>query len=214
MNPALRRYERQITRTVAIDYWLYLPRDYERESQPWPLMLFLHGRGERGDLERAKKHGPPKRVAEGTDFPFLIVAPCCPADEWWQPDVLELLLEEICASYRVDPDRVYGTGLSMGGFGIWATAITYPRRFAAIAPICGGGSPYMAERIAHLPTWVFHGAKDPIVPLYESQRMVDALKSVGGDVRFTVYPDGEHDVWTRAYNNPELYDWMLAQRRR
>lgn len=214
MNQTLRRYEREITRTISVDYWIYFPREYDRDSRLWPLLLYLHGAGERGDLEKAKKHGPPKRITAGGEFPFLVLTPSCPAEEWWQPDVLEHLLEDVCSTHRVDQDRVYGTGLSMGGFGIWAMAITFPRRFAAIAPICGGGSPYMAQRIAHLPVWVFHGGKDPVVPLYESQRMVDALKHVGGDVRLTLYPDGEHDVWTRTYDNPELYDWMTAQRRR
>lgn len=214
MNQTHKRYDRQITRSYNLDYWIYLPRDYDRESRPWPLLLFLHGAGERGDVEKAKKHGPAKQIEAGLDLPFIVVTPSCPAEKWWDPDAIEYLMQDICTAYRVDEDRVYGTGLSMGGFGIWATAITYPRRFAAIAPICGGGSPYMAARISHIPVWTFHGTADPIVPLYESQRMVDALKTVGGDVRFTIYPDAGHDVWTPTYDNPELYAWMLEQRRK
>lgn len=213
MNQTSRRYEQQVTRTFSADYWVYFPREYDHDQHPWPLMLYLHGAGERGDLEKAKKHGPPKQITAGAEFPCLVVTPSCPAEEWWQPELLEHLLQDLCATHRVDQGRVYGTGLSMGGFGIWATAITFPHRFAAIAPICGGGSPYMAHRIAHIPTWVFHGARDPIVPLYESQRMVEALKRVGNDARFTVYPDAEHDVWTRTYDNPELFEWMFAQRK-
>jgi len=213
MSHALMRFERQVSRTFQLDYWLYLPADYERDGRPWPLVLYLHGAGERGDVEKAKKHGPPKRIAAGADFPFLVVTPSCPAEQWWEPEPLEHLLRQVCSDHQVDTDRVYGTGLSMGGFGIWSLAITYPRRFAAIAPICGGGSPYLAYRIVHLPAWVFHGAKDPVVPLYESQRMVDALRNLSGDARLTVYPDAEHDAWTQTYDNPELYDWLLSHRR-
>lgn len=209
-----KRFERQVTRTFSLDYWMYLPPEYGRDQRAWPLVLFLHGAGERGDLEKTRKHGPFKRIAAGQQFPFVAVAPSCPAEQWWDPETLEHLLADLCAAHAVDEDRVYGTGLSMGGFGIWAMAITYPRRFAAIAPICGGGSPYMAYRIAHLPVWTFHGDKDPVVPLYESQRMVDALKKVGADVRFTVYPGTEHDAWTPTYDNPELYTWLLSHRRR
>lgn len=213
MNQSLKRFGRQISRQVSLDYWIYLPREYGRDSRPWPVLLFLHGAGERGDLERAKKHGPAKRITAGDDFPFIVVTPSCPAEQWWDPEALEHLLAEICATHSVDEGRVYGTGLSMGGFGIWAMAITYPHRFAAIAPVCGGGSPYVAGRIAHLPVWVFHGDEDPVVPIYESQRMVEALKRVGSDVRFTIYPGAGHDVWSRTYDNPALYDWFLTHRR-
>lgn len=213
MNQAAHRFERRIDRDVLLDYWVLLPREYGCDARAWPLLLFLHGAGERGDLDKAKKHGPPKLIASGTDLPFVVVVPCCPSEQWWDPEVLDHLLMEICATHAVDPDRVYGTGLSMGGFGIWAMAITYPNRFAAIAPICGGGSPYVVGRIAHLPAWVFHGDADPVVPLYESQRMVEALRRLGSDVRFTVFPGAGHDVWTDAYANPELYDWFLSHRR-
>jgi predicted peptidase len=101
----------------------------------------------------------------------------------------------------------------MGGYGSWKLAKLYPERFAAVAPICGGGDPGQADRLKDIPIWVFHGAKDPVVPLSESERMVEALKAVGGNVRFTVYPDAEHDSWTQTYDNPELYEWFLQQRR-
>ncbi|MBI4580883.1 MAG: prolyl oligopeptidase family serine peptidase [Planctomycetes bacterium] len=221
METRLRRIEKTISRLVVMDYWLYLPREYDRlEAGPtspdrrWPLMLYLHGIGERGDLEKAKKHGPPKRIAAGAEFPFIVLVPSCPPDRWWEPEPLEVLVQEVCETYRVDEDRVYGTGLSMGGFGIWSLAIAYPWRFAAIAPICGGGTPYLVSRIAHVPVWTFHGAKDPVVPLYESQRMVDALNDAGGNARITIYPDAEHDAWTATYEKPELYEWLLSQRRR
>jgi predicted peptidase len=215
MEVSLRRIDKPLTRKVCLDYWVYLPRDYDRPAlvQAWPLVLFLHGAGERGDRDKIRRHGPFKRIAAGTEFPFICVAPSCPAGQWWEPEPLHLLIEEVCSLYRVDRDRISATGLSMGGFGTWATAITYPQLFAAIAPICGGGTPYLVDRIAHLPVWTFHGGKDPVVPFYESQRMVDALRLVGNEARLTVFPDGGHDVWTPVYDNPELYDWLLSHRR-
>jgi predicted peptidase len=101
----------------------------------------------------------------------------------------------------------------MGGFGTWQLAAYAPERFAAIAPICGGGDPYWAKRLVHLPVWVFHGAKDAVVPLERSQIMVDALKKNGGNPKFTVYSEAEHDAWTATYDNPELYEWFLANKR-
>jgi hypothetical protein len=125
-------------------------------------------------------------------------------------ETLAALLEEIEQHYAVDPARIYVTGMSMGGFGTWAFATTYPDRCAAIAPICGGGNPARVGAIRHLPVWAFHGAQDPIVPLRRSAEMVTALRQCGGDVRFTVYPDAGHDAWTETYANPELYAWFLT----
>ncbi len=207
-------FSREITRTQSYKYWLYLPPGYSAD-RPWPLLLFLHGAGERGsDLNRVKIHGPAKLAAAGRDFPFILVAPQCPAEVWWDPEALTALLDDLNERYAVDPRRVYLTGLSMGGYGTWDLAIRQPDRFAAIAPICGGGIPFLAARhLKDLPTWVFHGAKDQVVPISESERMVDALKAAGGNVRFTVYPEAGHDSWTQAYNNPELYDWLLSHHR-
>ena len=207
-------FEREITRTVSINYLLYLPEAYDGSEEPWPLILFLHGAGERGvDLEQVKRHGPPKIVEEGKDLPFVLVSPQCPKDEWWSPDVLNALLDEVIANHRIDEDRIYVTGLSMGGFGTWHLAIQYPHRFAAIAPICRGGMPYLTHRIKHIPAWVFHGARGGTVPIEKSEEMVNALKRHGGEVRFTVYPEAAHDSWTETYDNPELYEWFLSHRR-
>ena len=212
--------KKTITRTVAINYLLYLPADYGKESKKrWPMILFLHGAGERGDnLDAVKKHGPPKLAAQGKDFPFIIASPQCPTDDWWTNltmlDALTALLDDVAANYRVDSDRIYLTGLSMGGFGTWELATAYPKRFAAIAPICGRGKPFMARRIKDIPTWVFHGAKDNTVPLKESEDMVAALKKAQApEVKFTVYPDAGHDSWTATYDNPELYEWFLQHTR-
>jgi predicted peptidase len=212
-------FKAEIKKTIKAQYLLYLPMGYAESKNQWPLMLFLHGAGERGDdLEKVKIHGPPKLIAkEGREFPFVIVSPQCPEDGWWssetQIEMLDALLNHIVHRYRIDQDRICVTGLSMGGFGTWSLAAEFPDRFAAIAPICGGGDPGDATRISHLPVWAFHGANDNLVALEKSQEMVDALKKAGGNVIFTIYPEAGHDSWTETYSNPELYTWLLKHRR-
>jgi predicted peptidase len=206
---------KKITTVADCNYLLYLPADYGKSDKKWPLIMFLHGAGERGkNVEVVKKHGPPKMIAQGKSFDFIIVSPQCPNDLWWpeQTEVLMALLDEIETKYRVDTDRVYLTGLSMGGFGTWTLAAKYPNRFAAIAPICGGSERISGSRLKKVPVWAFHGAKDPTVPLIRSQEMVDAVKKAGGDAKLTIYPEAEHDSWTETYNNPELYQWFLSHR--
>ena len=198
---------------VQMDYLLYLPKDYDKRES-WPLLLFLHGAGERGvDLERVKTHGPPKLIAGGKDFPFIVVSPQCPKDRWWEPVELVSLLDEVGEKYNVDSDRIYVTGLSMGGFGAWRLAFHAPDKIAAIAPICGGGETYWARRFAHLPVWAFHGAKDTGVPPQRSRGMVDALKKSGGAPKLTIYPEAGHDSWTETYDNPKFYEWLLEQKK-
>jgi predicted peptidase len=198
---------------VQMGYLLYVPKDYDKRES-WPLVLFLHGAGERGDdLELVKVHGPPKLITEGKDFPFIVVSPQCPKERWWEPIELTSLLDKIVKTHKVDEDRIYVTGLSMGGFGSWRLAAYTPKRFAAIAPICGGGETYWAKRFPHLPVWAFHGAKDTGVPPERSQAMVDALKKEGGKPKLTIYPDAKHDSWTETYNNPKFYEWLMEQER-
>jgi predicted peptidase len=197
-----------------LHYLLFLPSTYAVHPQRWPLMLFLHGAGERGeDLQLVKRHGVAKIVEEQPAFPLLVVSPQCPPTEAWAPEPLLALLDDIEQHYDVDPERLYVTGLSMGGFGTWAVAIAAPDRFAAIAPICGGGDPSRVGVLRHLPVWAFHGARDPIVPLQRTVEIVEALRQCGGNVRFTVYPEAGHDAWTATYANPELYAWFLAHTR-
>lgn len=208
-------FEKTITKTLRSQYLLFLPANYAKKQQKWPLILFLHGAGERGDdLAMIKIYGPSKYVEQNVNFPFIIVAPQCPADHWWpnELEVLTNLLDDVVAQYDVDTERIYLTGLSMGGYGTWSLASEHPDRFAAIAPICGGGLPILEMnrcRLKDVPVWAFHGAKDDVVPLAKSKEMVEAVKSYGGNVKFTVYPDTDHDAWTRTYNNKELYDWFL-----
>ncbi len=212
-------FQQEIVKTVGADFLLYLPDGYESSQERWPLLLFLHGAGERGDdLNRVEKHGPPKLIAEGRwSYPFIVVSPQCPEEDWWssgrQIDVLTALLDHVESTCRVDKDRIYVTGLSMGGFGSWRLACEHPDRFAALAPICGRGDPYRARAIRHLPVWVFHGAKDEVVPLAASQEMVDALEKAGGKAAFTVYPEAGHDSWSATYDNPALYEWFLSHTR-
>jgi len=204
-----------VTRAVSVDYLLYLPDGYESDAtRKWPMVVFLHGAGERGDdLAKVKIHGPARYVAEGKSYPFILIAPQCAERRWWDAQVIVELVERITRSYRVDPERVYLTGLSMGGFGTWSAAALAPDRFAAIAPVCGGGEPEAAAKLKNVPVWAFHGGKDPVVPVKFSQDMVDAINAAGGGAKLTVYPDAGHDSWTETYENPELYKWLLSHRR-
>ncbi len=199
-----------------LDYLLYLPLNYHTSGQTYPLLIFLHGRGESGsDLELLKRHGPPKLVETTMkDFPFIVVSPQSRDGLGWSIEGLNALLSHVLANHRVDAERVYLTGLSMGGGGVWLLAVSYPERFAAIAPVCGARiAVHAAGRVKHVPVWAFHGARDTIVPLALSEAMVQAVRAAGGDARLTVYPDAEHDSWTATYNNPELYSWLLSHRR-
>ncbi len=218
------KFEKSVTKQISLDYLLYLPKGYQKDKT-YPTILFLHGAGERGsDVNKVAVHGPPKLVKAGQEFPFIIVSPQCPEGQVWSVEALNLLLDEIEKDYRVDQTRVYLTGLSMGGYGTWALGLAYPERFAAMAPICGGGESitYLLNKrdkvrgpmIKDMPIWVFHGAKDPTVPLAESERMVEMLKKGGNKtIKLTVYPEAQHDSWTETYNNPELFEWFLKHKR-
>jgi predicted peptidase len=212
------------TQSIELNYLLFLPKDYAATpAKKWPLILFLHGSGERGtNIWKVAVHGPPKNVDANADFPFIVVSPQCPEGQIWSTDVLLRLLDEVVDQYTVDETRVYLTGLSMGGFGTWNLGMSYPERFAAIVPICGGGeminvllsSREKGDALKSLAIWAFHGAKDPVVPVEESQRMVEAAKKVGAqEVKLTIYPEATHDAWTQTYANPELYQWLLKHQR-
>ncbi len=181
----------------------------------WPLVVFLHGSGERGyDLERVRRTGLPSEIERGRYVDqFILVSPQCPEDSGWRPNLVMALIEHVCESFAVDRDRVYLTGYSMGAAGIWETACKYPDHFAAIAPLAGGGDMHQADRLKDLPIWAFHGAKDKTVPSSQTKAMLDAVRKCGGHARFTVYPDEGHSIWERTYQNPQLFEWLLAQRR-
>jgi predicted peptidase len=222
---------------ATLRYQLFVPSKYKAKGEKWPLLLFLHGLGECSDddLSKVKIHGPAKIVESRPDFPFVVVSPQCPPPVPWAPgkpfpktsqEIIELvqnawnvdqliqLVDHVRDNLNIDTDRVYVTGLSMGGYGTWRLVAKYPDRFAAAVPICGGGNPAtMAESLSKTPIWAFHGAKDPTVPLAESERMVQAVQRAGGDVKLTVYPEVGHLSWVPTYENQEVYNWLLAHRR-
>ena len=206
------KLEKEIIVNVKLQYLVYLPPTYSEDNENWPLVLFLHGAGERGnDLNFVNRNGPTKLVEEGKDFPFIMISPQCPLGQRWEARELSTLLDEVEKNYRVDKNREYVTGLSMGGEGTWKLIMAEPDRFAAAVPVCGRtGSSYLdACKLKDLPLWVFHGAMDDVVSLDESVRMVKALELCGNDVKFTVYPKANHNAWDETYNNEELYKWLL-----
>ena len=202
-------------REVKVRYLLFLPADYAAdESKRWPLVLFLHGSGERGDdLALVKKHGPPKFLDGRPDFPCLVVSPQCPSETRWNAAQLAKLIEALANNHRIDRRRLYVTGLSMGGSGTWSLLAEYPDLFAAGVPICGRGDVAQAEKIAKTPTWVFVGGKDRPQVVSANEEMVAALKKAGANVQFKLYPDLPHDCWTVTYDDPKVWEWLLAQKK-
>ena len=189
-----------------------LPDGYaEKPDQHWPMILFLHGSGQRGDdLDVLKDQGPLGYINKGHPLPFIVATPQCPRKDRWEPEKLALLVDKIEAQYRVDPKRIYVTGLSLGGFGSFDLAATYPQRFAAIAPLSGGEDPDIAERLKTVPTWIFHGAEDGVVPSSYSTDIADKMKAEGAtEVKLTIYPGVGHEKWDVTYSDPALYDWFL-----
>jgi predicted peptidase len=213
------------TKPIKVEYLLYLPKGYQTNSTTrWPLMIYLHGAGERSDnVFGVTWHGPPKLVRQGHNPPFIIVAPLCPPKQWWGDTKLLHLLNAVEKEYRVDTNRVYLTGMSMGGSGTWSLGLTQAKRFAAIAPICGNVSPNFLkkltpeqiEAIKSLPVWAFHGAKDTTALPAASEQMVKALMTMGStNVFFTKYSNADHDSWTETYKSQGFYQWLLKQKRK
>jgi predicted peptidase len=213
-------YLQEVLETQTWDYLLYVPTNTSaQEARGFPLIISLHGIGERGnDPQRVKRDGLAKVFDSDPDFPFYMVAPQCPESTEWYYDRTDTLTYKfilmILQRYPVDPDRVYITGFSMGGIGAWDMAIRYPELFAAVAPIAARRESYWNPcSMKKVPIWAFHGAMDDVVPLAAGQDVVDAFKACGGTVQFTIYPGVYHDSWTRAYSTQQLYDWLLQQRR-
>ena len=196
-------------------YVKYLPKDL-REGERYPLVVFLHGAGERGDdLDVACRHGYMKHVREdGAEYPFIYIAPQCPASKYWgcYTESLLAFLDEICDTLPVDRDRVYLTGLSMGGTGTWMLAMAAPDRFAAIAPICGSGICWNGGILADIPILVYHGDCDETVPIHESVSMIKGVNKRGGHAELRILYGVEHNAWDVAYSGDELYTWMLSHR--
>jgi predicted peptidase len=204
-----RSFSAVIEKKVGYMYLVNLPEEYS-ESESYPLVLFLHGAGERGDdLERVKIHGPVKSREVHAKHKFIIVSPQVPAGDIWDADALAALLDEVAREFPVDTTRVYVTGLSMGGYGTWDVISHYPEKFAAAIPICGWGNRQIIHKAKNVPVWAFHGARDTVIPFSRSEEMVSALNQAEGDAQLTVYHEAGHDAWTETYLKPEIYEWLL-----
>jgi predicted peptidase len=202
-------------------YVVFVPHDYKGDKD-YPLILFLHGAGERGDDgETPVKQGIGNAIKfKGGDkkFPFFVIFPQSRKGGSWKAGSADAdralgMLEEIQKQYKIDSNRIYLTGLSMGGYGTWSLAAAFPERWAAIAPICGGGDTSTAEKIKDIPCWCFHGDGDKAVPVQKSRDMIDALKKAGGSPRYSEMPFVGHNSWDPAYVTPELYPWLLSHKR-
>lgn len=212
---------KKIEQELKLGYALEFPEKYDetvKSGEKLPLLLFLHGMGERGnDLEMLFKEGLPRLIKSGRKFPFLTLIPQCPEESLWtdETESLHALLKEIMEKYNVDEKRIYITGISMGGFETYEMAMAYPDLFAAAVPICGGVANLMKrsylERLTNLPMWIFHGELDPLVDVSISKTIYQTLQDLGAkDVRLTTYPDLAHDAWTRTYDNEEFYTFLAS----
>ncbi len=211
--PEEKRFEKDVVLHVDWKYAQWLPEGYGASDKKWPLLVFLHGAGETGtNLSAVERHGPPKLAAAGRKFPFILVAPQSP-HLLWNPIEVNAFTEEMVKTLKVDPTRVWITGISMGGNGTWMAASIKPELYAAAVPICGWGDFFMVRRMAVMGVWAFHGAKDPTVPVAKTKELIDAIKYSGGKPLLTIDPDAFHDSWTKAYDDPKLWEWLEAQKR-
>jgi acetyl esterase/lipase len=219
---------------VTYRFQVYLPEDWRRDDhKQWPIILFLHGRGERGSEGMWQTQiGLPQAVRDHPErWPFIIVMPQCPLPAYWtDPDMLAMAmaaLDQEATEFHADPERTYLSGLSLGGYGAWELARLRPQRWAAVAISSSGIFwSYAPERwqqvstlpaeyahaLGHTPVWLFHGTEDNVVPARESELMFEAIKAAGGRVRLWLYQGLKHDCWTSAYNEPELPRWLLTHR--
>ena len=198
------------------DYVMYLPEDFD-ETKKYPLVFFLHGAGERGDdLDVACRHGYMKHVREsGREYPFIFIAPQCPQDKYWgcYTESLLAFLDYQISQLPIDVDRIYLTGLSMGGTGTWMLAMAAPERFAAIAPICGSGICWYGGMLKDIPVMIYHGDCDDIVPIDESVTMLKAIHKHAGNAELRICYGVGHNAWDIAYDGDELVNWMLQHSR-
>ncbi|MGL4463361.1 MAG: dienelactone hydrolase family protein [Planctomycetia bacterium] len=218
----------------ALPYRFLTPERPLAAGELYPLVIFLHGAGERGDDNEAQLVHGVKEFAKDSarkDFPCFLVAPQCPEGKKWvevdwsamthvsptEPSESEALLvaliDDLVKEHPIDPARLYVTGLSMGGYGTWDLICRYPERFAAAGVVCGGGDETAAPKAAKIPVWVFHGAKDGAVPVERSRNMIAALKKAGGSPKYTEYPEVGHNSWDAAYADPDFMSWLFAQKK-
>lgn len=206
-------FTKEVTTTVAFKYILQLP---ENQKEKFPLIIFLHGSGERGgDLEAVKNHSP-FTYQNLIQSPVAILAPQCPENVWWNTTALYELIKNITTKYNIDKSRIYLTGLSMGGWGTWKLAEEHPEMFAAIAPVCGPVDRTMiyeeeSGKLATMPIHIYHGALDDIVPPIQAIEMYQTLKKINKNIDLTIFPNDNHNSWDSTYSNPEFYKWLLSQ---
>jgi len=194
------------------EFLLYAPHNYNDPNiSSFPAIIFLHGRGESGkNIDLVKRHGLPKFLQTSKNFKFIVISPQCPPKTFWnRTDRMHEFLVEMIKRFKIDPNKVYLTGISDGGSGTWIWAKDYPNDFAAIVPVSGACFSDIAFDIKSIPTWIFHGMKDNTVKIHEDSVLYKNLSSLGDVVRFTVFPKGGHDIWDKTYSNPELYSWLL-----
>ena len=200
-------------RKEKYQYLLYLPKDYAAKKADYPLVIYLHGGSQRGqDLAKLKTYGLPYLVDKGRNFDFIIASPQCPDAKFWSTDNwFEPLYDEIKTKYRIDPKRIYLAGISMGGYGVWQTAVAYPDKFAALVPLCGGcDDSAQVCRIKQVPIWTFHGIADDVVSISETERLVRRLHDCGGNVKFTRLEKEGHGI-QYLFEDQAIYDWLLKQ---
>lgn len=203
-------------RSIAYGCLTYFPDEYSSPKKKWPLVIFLHGSGERGsDVQKVAAHGPPKQAAQGRKFPFVLLSPQCPDKQWWNADSLQALLDRFLEQQgdRIDRDRIYVTGLSMGGGGSWEWISRDNNPIAAAAIVCGAASAIPIRLKDPVPVWAFHGTSDDVVPPWITTMMIGQFRAAGGETRVTMYEGVNHGSWDRAYNEPELWDWLLSHRK-
>ncbi len=202
-----------ISQETKVGYLQYFPEGYDQSDEKFPLILFLHGGGESGnDLELVKKNGLTREIENGRKVPAIVLAPQNPNPKGlWDDVVIAAFLEAKIAELRVDESRIYLMGLSRGGHGVFRLAFQHPEKFAAAVVVCGGGPVSYAPWAKKVPFWFFHGDRDPVVPTAESERLSAAVTAAGGEAKLTIYPDTEHDAWSKAFADDALYKWMFSK---
>lgn len=207
-------FSTEITVKKQLNYLLYTP---ENIKQSKPLIIFLHGSGEKGnDLEKVKVHGPFKYL-KTHKLDAYVLAPQCPQEEYWDEEVLYRLIQKVIKENKIDPDRIYLTGLSMGGWGAWNLAFAHPDMFSALVPIAGfvDRVPMIENcKIKDIPTRIFHGLLDDVVDVSYSVNIYKKLQTCSTDIELTIFDDANHDSWTRVYDDPAIYEWMLQQKKK
>lgn len=205
--------ENEILQFEEIKYIKRYPDEYKK-GEKYPVIVFLHGAGSRGNNIDALVNNPYFKIIEKHHhFPFFTIAPQCSENTWFDMfEQLKRLVCKIASEEFADRERIYLMGASMGGYGTWQLAMSLPELFAAIVPICGGGMYWNAARLLNVPIWAFHGEKDPVVKVEESEKMVDEVNKRGGNAKLTVYPENQHDSWSDTYGNYEVFEWMLENK--